>query len=432
MKEPLIIFSPQGMLGYGYPLSSFERALSFNPHMIGVDAGSTDAGPYRLGSGKPTVSKEAVKKDLTPMVRSCLARKIPIIVGSAGGAGARPHVDWVLDILWEILKEERAKPQVIVVYSDVAKGWLKKKLFQNKVKPLGPVNQLKEEEIERANHIVAVMGIQPYLKALEMGAEIIITGRSNDPAIFASYAVMMGTGWGQAFHAGKILECGAIAAVPGTASDGMLAFLFKDHFFVEPANPKRICTPLSVAAHSLYEKEHPYLIPGPEGILNIQEAQFYSVSDRRVKVEGSSFEKAKELWIKLEGAKEVGYRCISIAFVKDPLMIQAKQEWVEATVEATESYFERKVKLLIHARGKGEMTVIIEAVAPEEELAKAACSWARSYLMHYHYRGRKATSGNLAIPFSPSDITVGLAYEFNIHHLVKIDENEDIFEIATC
>lgn len=428
--KPLVLFSPQGMLGYGYPRSSLERALSFSPDFIGVDAGSTDAGPYRLGSGRPTVSKEAVKKDLTPLVRASLSTKIPLFVGSAGGAGARPHVDWVLGILREILKEERLSAKVGVVYSDVEKGWLKKKLREKKVNPLGPVPELTQEEIEKANSIVAVMGIDPYMEFLERGCQIVIAGRSNDPAIFASFAVSRGAPEGLAFHLGKILECGAIAAVPGTASDGMLGMLFEDRFQVEPANPDRVCTTLSVAAHSLYEKEHPYLIQGPEGTLDIKNATFTQKDERRVEVKGSRFIPSSERWIKLEGAREAGYRSITVAFVNDPIMVEAQKEWKNATVEAAREYFGSDIRLILHTRGKEELTLIIEAIAPSQERAQAVCSWARSYLMHYHYTGRKATSGNLAIPFSPSDIPMGRVYEFNIHHLVK-DEGEKIFETTT-
>ncbi len=423
----LTLFAPQGMLGYGYPAESFERGLSFEPDMIGVDAGSTDAGPYRLGSGRPTVSEEAVYKDLKPMVIAALNRRIPLIVGSAGGAGARPHVEWVLEILKKILKEEKLSARVGIILSDVDKGWLKDRLRQGRVKPLGPVKQLSEEEIDAAANIVAVMGIDPYIEALERGCQIIIAGRSNDPAIFASFAIHRGAQYGFAFHAGKILECGAIASIPGTASDGIVAIIEKDCFHVEPASQKRRCTKLSVAAHSLYEKEHPYLIPGPEGILNIKEAKFLQETERRVRVEGSAFEHASERWIKIEGAKAAGYRSIFIAFIKDPIAIEAYPEWSRAVVDAAKDYFGEDHRIIIHFKGEKEATLILEAIAESQEKAQAICSWARSYLMHYHYTGRKSTSGNLAIPFSPFDIPMGRVYEFNIHHLVR--EEPGIFTL---
>ena len=428
--KPVILFAPQGMLGYGYPIESFKRAISMEPDMIGVDAGSTDAGPYRLGSGKPTVSEQAVTKDLTPMVEAALSLKIPLIIGSAGGAGAKPHVEWTFNILERVVKSTGKKARIAVIYSDVNRKWLSSKLHKGNVKPLGPVASLTNSEIRSARNIVAVMGISPYIEALENGADIILAGRSNDPAIFASFAIWKGIKKSLAFHAGKILECGAIAAVPGTASDGSIAYLFEDHFVVEPSNPARVCTTLSVAAHSLYEKEHPYMIAGPEGILYMKDTRFTQKDKRSVIVEGTQFLNAEETWIKLEGAKSVGFRSIFIAFIKDPIMLQTKSEWITQTKEAVLNYFGEDVRLVFHLKGgENGATLLVEAIAQTQEEAQAVCSWTRSYLMHIHYTGRKATSGNLAIPFSPSDIPMGEVYEFNIHHLVKIEENESIFDI---
>ncbi len=427
--EGLLIFSPQGMLGYGYPMDSFERAVSLKPSMIGVDAGSTDAGPYRLGSGRPTVSRYAVKKDLTPMINYAKREGIPLIIGSAGGAGAKPHVEWVLDIIREIAKENFINLNCAIIYSDVDKNWLKGKIIKKQVLPLGPVENLTTEEVEESTNIVGVMGIDPYIRALERKVDIILAGRSNDPAIFASFAISKGIPYEIAFHAGKILECGAIASIPGTASDGMLAWLFRDRLVVEPANLSRRCTVLSVSAHSLYEKEHPYILRGPEGILNLKEAIFEQINDRQVLVRNQIFERSKETWIKLEGAKYLGKRWITMGIIRDPLMIAALPEIEEVLKEEVKSYFRgEKFHFIFRTVGESEKVALIEAISVDGELAKAVVSWARSFLMHYHYRGRKATSGNLAIIYSPSEIEVGETYIFNIHHLVKLEKEEELFK----
>lgn len=45
------LISPCGILGYGFPAASLEKALEQSPDAIVVDAGSTDAGPHKLGRG---------------------------------------------------------------------------------------------------------------------------------------------------------------------------------------------------------------------------------------------------------------------------------------------------------------------------------------------------------------------------------------------
>ena len=79
MKE-LKILSPCGILGYGYPRNSFENGLKRKPDLIAVDAGSTDAGPHKLGAGVGIVSRQATKKDLEPMLIAGYEMQIPVII----------------------------------------------------------------------------------------------------------------------------------------------------------------------------------------------------------------------------------------------------------------------------------------------------------------------------------------------------------------
>jgi hypothetical protein len=43
-----------------------------------------------------------------------------------------------------------------------------------------------------------------------------------------------------------------------------------------------------VAAHTLYEKTNPYLLPGPGGVLSLEKATFEQETDRIVRVRGSA------------------------------------------------------------------------------------------------------------------------------------------------
>jgi hypothetical protein len=52
--DEIRILSPTAILGYGFPESSFQAGLARKPHLIAVDAGSTDPGPYYLGAGSPS------------------------------------------------------------------------------------------------------------------------------------------------------------------------------------------------------------------------------------------------------------------------------------------------------------------------------------------------------------------------------------------
>jgi len=51
--EEIRVLSPTAILGYGYPRASLEEGMSRKPHVIAVDGGSTDGGPYSLGIESP-------------------------------------------------------------------------------------------------------------------------------------------------------------------------------------------------------------------------------------------------------------------------------------------------------------------------------------------------------------------------------------------
>lgn len=64
----------------------------------------------------------------------------------------------------------------------------------------------------------------------------------------------------------------------------------------------------------------------------------------------------------------------------------------------------------------------MEAISPTQEQADTLVSVTRSTLLHYGYPGRISTAGNLAFPFSPSDIRAGDVYGFSIYHLMQVDD----------
>ncbi len=106
IKDRIVVLSTTAILGYGFPVESFAAGLSRNPDVLAVDAGSTDPGPYYLGAGVSFTDRQAVKRDLALMLKAGCSRKIPVIVGSAGCSGAAVHLEWCMDIVREIAREE--------------------------------------------------------------------------------------------------------------------------------------------------------------------------------------------------------------------------------------------------------------------------------------------------------------------------------------
>lgn len=445
--DELRVFSPTAILGYGFPLKSFEEGMKRDPHVIAVDAGSTDPGPYYLGAGISFTDRNAVKRDLEIMICAAIEKGIPVIIGTAGGSGADAHLDWNVDIIREIASEQKISFKTAIIHSEIDKGTMLKMLGEGRISPLGPVPGLTAQDIGDAVRIVGQMGIEPFVEALNQGAQVIVAGRAYDPAVFAALAVKEGYDKGLAIHMGKILECACIAATPGSGSDCMMGYLRRDCFQVEPLNPIRKCTELSVAAHTLYEKSNPYVLPGPGGELNLYNTEFKQVSARIVEVRGSRYVPSKNYTIKLEGVKHTGYRTVSIAGVRDPVMISKIDEIITGVRERVDDNFagrELNYRLDFRVYGKNgvmgdlepcknitshELGIIIEVIASSQEISNTICSFARSTMLHYGYEGRISTAGNLAFPFSPSDFKAGAVYEFNIHHVVAVDDPCELFPI---
>ena len=156
------------------------------PKAIAVDAGSTDPGPYYLGSGQSFTNREAVKRDLALIIEAGLEAEIPVLIGTAGGAGAAPHLSWCLEIVNDVLVELNQTARVAHIESDQMANDLITALHQHRISPLGPVPSLTVADISESTHIVAQMGVEPVIAALKEGAQIVVAGRCYDPAVFAA------------------------------------------------------------------------------------------------------------------------------------------------------------------------------------------------------------------------------------------------------
>ena len=283
------IVSLCGLLGYGYSEEALNIAFSEKVDYVGVDAGSTDPGPYYLGSGKSFTDRGAVKRDLALAMPKALAQKAPFIIGTAGGAGAKEHTDWLIDIIKEIAEEQSLSFKLGIIYSDVGADYVLGKLNSGKITPMSDEFPLDKGAVERSEKIVSQVGIAPVIKLLEEGADIIVAGRMCDTAIYAAPCIYRGFDAGLAFHMAKIMECGAMCSEPVAAADVMQGYMYDDYFELRPANPIRRCTVDRVAAHTLYEQSNPYLIYEPDGVCDLTNSIFTQVDDRTVRISGSVF-----------------------------------------------------------------------------------------------------------------------------------------------
>jgi hypothetical protein len=441
------ILSVTGNLGYGFPERSLQEGASRDPHMIGADNGSSDPGPYYLGSGQQLTRREQVRRDLGLSLAAARRLGVPYVIGTAGTAGGRPHLEGFLDILHEVSKRDGHRYRLATIQAELDKEVVKKAVREGRIRTLGPLPELTEQMVDETTRIVGQMGTGPFVKSLDAGADVIIAGRACDTAIYASYAAYKGLDMGLAFHMAKIIECGAQCAIPLAANDCILGTLRRDHFELEPMNLDMRLSPTSVAAHMMYEQPDPHHFFEPEGMVDLEASRIVSLDPRRVKVTGSRLVSTGKPTIKLEGVKLRGFRTVTIAGVTDPRLIRALdevearvREGVARLVQGTLQPEDYQLRFMYYGRDgvrpaspanppPSEVGVVIEAIAATQAASNMVLSLARSSFLHGYFEGRKATAGNLAFPFSPSDFEGGPVYEFTIYHVMEVDDPDALFPI---
>jgi hypothetical protein len=83
MKSELRIFTPVGMLGYGFSETIFWSTLENRKvDAIILDSGSTDGGPFTLAVGRRATENKPYERDLGLLVAASHAYRVPILIGT--------------------------------------------------------------------------------------------------------------------------------------------------------------------------------------------------------------------------------------------------------------------------------------------------------------------------------------------------------------
>ncbi len=441
--KPIKIIVPCGSLGAGVREEEIEYGLARGAQAIASDAGSTDSGAAYLATGKSKNSRGAVKRDLTILMRAHARAGIPVIIGTSGQAGGDLNVDWTRDILLEIVEELKISPKIALLYSEQSKLDIKAYNSDGRIKPLSPLGELQNKTIDSCDHIVALMGVEPYIAALEAGADVILGGRSTDPAVLASFPIWKGAGWAPSWHAGKIGECGAQCTEKRDAA-GVLLTIGHDSFEVEPLSVDNYCTPQSVAAHMLYENTNPFLLTEPGGELDVSDAKYEKIPDGNgVKVTGANWHK-RPYTMKLEGAGGGMFQTIMFVGIQDPDVLIDVSGFHERFEEALNARAKQSIpkeeidNFHISVRMYGwnaidgapvpkgtppprEIGAMFVSTARTQELANSIAHACNPYFFHFPADMNKELP-SYGFAFSPADIPRGQIFEFKLNHVIEVED----------
>lgn len=439
---PFRVLAASGQLGYGVDKPAFLRGLERRPHMIGADMGSVDPGPGYLGIGRMATAPETTRRDLSILVEGARSIGVPLIIGSAGTAGARPHLDAVAAIIRDIAAEKGLSFRFATIAADIDRERVRAARDAGKLDPLGAIDRPDDATLDASPHIVAQMGERPIMKALAEGAEVVLAGRACDTAIYTSLALAAGHDRGLSTHMAKIVECASLCCLPG-GRESMLGTLDGDHFTLDSMNPNRHATPTSVAAHALYEQSDPFVVVEPDGVLDLAAARYEALDEHRVKVSGARWTDERPS-LKIEGAAPAGYRSVFFAGTSDPRVIERIETIWQEVVQVVSNLTETDASELLSARffgldgviagaGRGssvppprEIGILVECIAPTQAQAHSVLATTKQYFLHHGFPGRLSTAGNLAFPFTPPELDAGPAWRFSLHHRMWLDDEAEL------
>lgn len=446
IEGPIKVLVPAGSLGAGAREEEIRYGIAQGAHVIASDAGSTDSGAAYLALGISKNNKGAVKRDLKMMMKAAHEARIPIVIGTSGQAGGDLNVDWTRDIAVEVAKELGIRPKIALLYSELSKETVKAKNAAGRIRPLAPMGALDDATIDICDHIVAAMGPEPFIAALEAGADIILGGRTTDTAVLACYPIMMGAPLGPAWHAGKIGECGAQCTVKTADGAGVLLSIDKDGFSVEPLSAVNTCTPHSVSAHMLYENSDPFLLTEPGGVLDVTNADYEQTDRRTVRVTGSEW-KPQPYTMKLEGASSGRYQTVMLIGIQDPVvlrdldtfhdrMLERLTHRVRTTIGEAAGDFHISLRLYGWNAVSGEKVpkdaapprevgVLFVATAETQEMATQIAKACNPWFFHMYMPEHKEMP-SYGFAFTPADIERGPVYEFQLNHIVECDDPTEL------
>ncbi|HEX4173255.1 MAG TPA: acyclic terpene utilization AtuA family protein [Acetobacteraceae bacterium] len=443
----LRILCPNGHMGFApTKLGSFNIGLGAEPDMIAGDSGSCDCGPVPLGSDTSVSPIAWQRHDIEAMLVGARKRSVPVLIGSAGDTGTNSRVDRYIEIVQDLAREhDIPRFKLGFFYAEQTKDAIRARMRGgDMVRGLDGRPDLTEAELDATDRIVAVAGVHPFIKLLDMGADVIIGGRSSDCAIFAAPAIRAGYPQALAYFYGKVMECASFCAEPYGAKESIIGEITMEDVKVTAMLPEQRCTIASVAGHSMYERSNPYYEYFLGGHIDMSECVYEQFDERTTRVTGPRFVPAAELRVKLEGAGKVGERYVGMVGIRDPYTISRIDEvigWAKAQVRERFGDSGYQLSYTVYGRDGilGEMEplrdrpahevcVVVQGVAPTKQMAEEVCMIGTRQMFYARLPNVKGTAGSVAFMLDEV-MPASAAYRWTMNHTMRVNDPLELFPV---
>lgn len=429
---------------------ALDRAFEWGVDIVIAQGNGGDFGPSLLGLGEGFPVRNFVS-NIAPYVDRCHKHGVPFVL-SCGIAGANAHLDACVDGFDALCAERGYDMNVAVISGEVDKSYLRERILSGTqirrvVDHDAQPELLRVEDVDDSIRIVAQMGPEPIMAALEAGVDGVLTGRALDVGLFMAPALNAGATKATAAHFGKILECGGLTLSPGDAGAPVYGEVDGDEIIIRSPDSRFKMKKQSVAAHTFYERRDPHREENPGGWLDLTDVEYDQVDDSTVRARGAKWGDTPYS-VKLEGSARIGHRAINVAGIRDPRFLGVLDETIErikADVRTAPRFADLKERtdyfltFTVYGRDavlgaaeterdrEHEVGVVIDAIAPTRDLARELCYFAYIGLWIKPYPGRKTTAGNNAQRFSPPLIDAGDAFRWSVWHLLPLEDAHEPF-----
>ena len=195
----------------------------------------------------------------------------------------------------------------------------------------------------------------------------------------------------------------------------------------------------------IYENANPNVMREPSGTLDVTDAAYEPLDERRVRVTGSRFS-PEPYTMKLEGAGLVGFQSLAIAGIREPEILGQIDVWADTL----KRFIEAKARSLmdlgpddcrVEIRCYGwnavlgdrdpdptpprEVGAMLLVTAADQATATQVVKLANPYLLHMPLPDMQHLP-SFAFMASPAEIERGPLYEFLLNHVVHLDGPDDL------
>ena len=179
------------------------------------------------------------------------------------------------------------------------------------------------------------------------------------------------------------------------------------------------------------------------GTLDMRECRYEQFDERTARITGAKWLPAKELRVKIEGAKKIGERYMGFVGLRDPHVVRNVDAAIEWCRSAVAKRFAREhYELYFHVFGRNavlkelepvretnvhELGIVVEGVAATDALAEKITDFAVRMFFLARIPGVKGTAGTAATTKKTMKSSPG--YRWNVNHTVPIDDPMELFPV---